>query len=104
MPWDSIPVEALRSSLENTSSPTSSGYILNPELVGKLGLSADYIGSPLGLVISNSDILSVPLYNKPAILFYQDGSVSIEQVRLNTGLEISIGKGPRISVKSTRAA
>jgi len=72
------------------------GYILNPELVGKLGLSADYIGSPLGLVISNSDILSVPLYNKPAILFYQDGSVSIEQVRFNTGVEISVGKGSSI--------
>ena len=76
------------------------GYILNPELVGKLGLSADYIGSLLGLVVSNSDILSVPLYNKPAILFYQDGSVSIEQVRLNTELEISVGKGQPIKFES----
>lgn len=76
------------------------GYILNPELVGKLGLSADYIGSPLGLVISNSDILSAPLYNKPAILFYQDGSVSIQQVRVNTRIEISVGKGSSIKFES----
>lgn len=72
------------------------GYILNPELVGKLSLSTDYIGSPLGLIISNSDILSVPLYDKPAILFYQDGSVSIEHVRLNTVVEISVSKGSSI--------
>ena len=32
------------------------GYILNPELVGKLGLSEAYIGSPLGLLMMNSKI------------------------------------------------
>ena len=33
------------------------GYILNPELVGKLGLPESYIGSPLGLIISNGRLL-----------------------------------------------
>ena len=33
------------------------GYILNPELVGKLGLSQKFIGSPLGLLIINKKVI-----------------------------------------------
>ena len=46
------------------------GYILNPELVGKLGLSGSYIGSPLGLLILDGKLKSPPLFNKPALLIY----------------------------------
>ena len=42
------------------------GYILNPELVGKLGLPESYIGSPLGMIITEHKILSTPLFNKAA--------------------------------------
>ena len=46
------------------------GYILNPELVGKLGLPETYIGSPLGLLIMNNKVLCPPLFNKPAFIIY----------------------------------
>ncbi|HSH52031.1 MAG TPA: glycosyltransferase, partial [Bacteroidales bacterium] len=45
------------------------GYILNAELVGKLGLPESYIGSPLGLLITGQKVLSAPLFNKPALVF-----------------------------------
>ncbi len=64
------------------------GYILNPELVGKLGLPESYIGSPLGLLISNNEIISAPLFNKPAILFYKDNKISIKRVNLKNGIKI----------------
>ena len=47
------------------------GYILNPELVGKLGLPETYIGSPLGLLISEGKMSSAPLFNKPALLIFK---------------------------------
>lgn len=65
------------------------GYILNAELIGKLGLSQSYIGSPLGLVITNNKIISPPLFNKPALLFYKDGSINIRRVNITKGLIIS---------------
>ena len=66
------------------------GYILNAELVGKLGLPESYIGSPLGLLISKNKILSVPLFNKPAIIF-RDGKISIERVSSSMGISVSRG-------------
>ncbi len=68
------------------------GYILNPELVGKLGLPETYIGSPLGMLISGGEMLCPPLFNKPALLIKKDGSVDIGRVSCSAGLEISIGK------------
>jgi hypothetical protein len=65
------------------------GYILNAELVGKLGLSKTYIGSPLGLVISNNKVISPPLYNKPAILFQSSGKLEIKRVNCSKGITIS---------------
>ncbi len=67
------------------------GYILNAELVGKLGLSETYIGSPLGLVISNGKILCPPLFNKPAFLVYEDGRLDIERVSSREGFTLSGG-------------
>jgi len=64
------------------------GYILNPELVGKLGLPETYIGSPLGLIISGGKMISVPLFNKPALLVNRDGSIDIRRVHCKKGLII----------------
>jgi len=64
------------------------GYILNPELVGKLGLSENYVGSPLGLLIADGLMSSAPLFNKPALLIYQDGSIDIRRVNSSGGIQI----------------
>jgi len=64
------------------------GYILNPELVGKLGLPETYIGSPLGLLITGGIMTSAPLFNKPALLVYKDGSIDIQRVNCSGGLKV----------------
>ncbi len=56
------------------------GYILNPELVGKLGLPETYIGSPLGLLIMDHKVFCPPLFNKPAFIIYKDGKIDIRKV------------------------
>jgi hypothetical protein len=66
------------------------GYILNPELVGKLGLPETYIGSPLGMLISAGKMKCPPLFNKPALLIYKDGSIDIRRVNCQGGLTIQI--------------
>ncbi|MDY6799866.1 MAG: phosphodiester glycosidase family protein [Bacteroidota bacterium] len=66
------------------------GYILNPELVGKLGLPESYIGSPLGLLISEGKVLSAPLFNKPALVFTKKG-VDICRVNCSKGICVSRG-------------
>jgi hypothetical protein len=65
------------------------GYILNPELVGKLGIPETFIGSPLGLIISNKKLFSPPLYNKPAFIVRTDGTLKIQQVNCSKGFTIS---------------
>lgn len=65
------------------------GYILNPELVGKLGLPESYIGSPLGLLISDFKLNSLPLFNKPALLVYPDGKIDIQLVNVKKGFNLS---------------
>jgi glycosyltransferase involved in cell wall biosynthesis len=64
------------------------GYILNAELVGKLGLPETYIGSPLGLIISGGRLSSPPLFNKPAFLVGEDKKLSIRRVSCELGLII----------------
>lgn len=66
------------------------GYILNPELVGKLGIKESFIGSPLGLIISDGKMLSPPLFNKAALLIYNDGHLDIKRVSVNDGLSLKI--------------
>ena len=66
------------------------GYILNPELVGKLGLPESYIGSPLGLLVTNGKVLSAPLFNKPALVFTKQG-VDIFRVNCSKGICVSRG-------------
>ena len=66
------------------------GYILNAELVGKLGLPESYIGSPLGLLISEGKILSAALFNKPALIFV-NGSIKIRRVNCSKGISVSRG-------------
>jgi hypothetical protein len=64
------------------------GYILNPELVGKLGLPETYIGSPLGLLIMNNKVFCPPLFNKPAFIIYKNGKVDIRKVNSKAGFVI----------------
>ncbi len=65
------------------------GYILNAELVGKLGLSESYIGSPLGLIISDGRIICPPLYNKPALMVDESGTLTLRRVTCAGGLIVS---------------
>ncbi len=67
------------------------GYILNPELVGKLGLPESYIGSPLGFLVSHGKIVSPPLFNKPALLIYKNGKLDIKRVNLTDGFILKTG-------------
>lgn len=69
------------------------GYILNPELVGKLGLPEDYIGTPLGLLIDQGVVRALPLFNKPALAFCRDGSLQIREANLNKGLSVRVAGG-----------
>ncbi|MBU2927275.1 phosphodiester glycosidase family protein [Winogradskyella psychrotolerans] len=64
------------------------GYILNPELVGKLGLPETYIGSPLGLLIMDNKVFCPPLFNKPAFIIYKNGDVDIRKVNSKAGLTV----------------
>ena len=64
------------------------GYILNPELVGKLGLPETYIGSPLGLLIMDNKVFCPPLFNKPAFIIYKDGKIDIRKVNSSAGFKI----------------
>ena len=64
------------------------GYILNAELVGKLGIPESYIGSPLGLLISDYIVKCPPLFNKPALLVHRDGKIDIQRVNCENGLVI----------------
>ena len=66
------------------------GYILNPELVGKLGLPESFIGSPLGLIISKGKVLSPPLFNKAALLIDVDGKPDIKMVSSSEKFSINI--------------
>ena len=61
------------------------GFILNNELVGKLGLTEGYIGTPLGLAIHKGKILSLPLYNRPVLGFRNNGEVLIKRLSLPAG-------------------
>ncbi len=78
----------------NVSMAWNGGYILNPELVGKLSLPEDYIGSPLGLLLSNRKIQSLPLFNKPALLFDKNGRAAIKEAHIRDGLSI-LAKGEK---------
>ena len=64
------------------------GYILNAELVGKLGLPESYIGSPLGLLVSEGRVVCPPLFDKPALLVDKDGALSIRRVNVRAGLRV----------------
>lgn len=68
------------------------GYILNGELIGKLGLPETYIGSPLGLLIMDHKVFCPPLFNKPAFIIYNDGKVVIRKVNASAGFKIKAKK------------
>ncbi len=68
------------------------GYILNPELVGKLGLPESYIGSPLGLLIQEGTCLCPPLFNKAALLIDRQGRAEIRRVNCRNGIVLNFGE------------
>ena len=68
------------------------GYMINAELVGKLGLPESYIGSPLGLIISDGKVICPPLFNKPAFIIRPDGALNIKRVNSKQGLIVSDSK------------
>jgi len=65
------------------------GYILNAELVGKLGLPEPYIGSPLGLIIAGGQVVCPPLYEKPALTVDSKGRIEIRRVTCAGGLRVA---------------
>lgn len=67
------------------------GYILNPELVGKLGLPESYIGSPLGLLVTEGTCLCPPLFNKAALLIDKAGRADIQRVNCSAGITLKMG-------------
>lgn len=79
---------------ENARVAWNGGYILNPELVGKLGIPEIFVGSPLGLIISHGKVLSAPLFNKPAFVVMPDGLLRIERVNCSQGISIMDSAGP----------
>lgn len=81
-----------RKSTRKAAIAWNGGYILNPELVGKLGLPETYIGSPLGMLITAGKMTSPPLFNKPALLIFRNGSIDIRRVSVMEGLEIRAGE------------
>lgn len=99
------PVNRIVKSVKNRTGLTAKiawngGYILNPELVGKLGLPESYIGSPLGLFIEEGRMTSPPLYNKPALVVHKDGTVDIQRVNCSGGLVVS-GRGDDLVFESS---
>ncbi len=68
------------------------GYILNLELVGKMKISHDLIGVPLGLIISRGKILSLPLFNRPVFAVKANGEAFIDEITLNFAGRIFRGK------------
>ncbi len=60
--------------------------------MGKLGLPESYIGSPLGLIVSQGRVLSPPLFNKPAFLVGEDHTLAIRRVSCEGGLRIKLGR------------
>jgi len=66
------------------------GYILNAELVGKLGLPESYIGSPLGMLVKEKKVCSPPLFNKPALIF-KNGKIEVHRVSCSKGIIVSRG-------------
>jgi len=73
---------------KNVEFAWNGGYILNPELVGKLGLPETYIGSPLGLLIMDSVVKCPPLFNKPAFIIYKNGKIDIQKVNSKAGFKV----------------
>ena len=67
------------------------GYILNPELVGKLGLPESYIGTPLGLIAEGGKVISPPLYNKAGMVLHRDGHVDILRINCSGGIILTFG-------------
>ncbi len=76
------------------------GYILNPELVGKLRLPEQYIGSPLGLLVLDGKIKCPPLFYKPAFIIYKDNTVDIRKVTCKNGFVIE-GKKTKLAFDKT---
>ncbi len=99
-------VELIKIFEEETSTKVAfawnGGYILNNELVGKLGLPEEYIGSPLGLICANGEVSALPLYNKAAILIDDKGKISMDRINLKKGLVIEFSNGKKFDLDGSQ--
>ena len=84
----SLFVDSFKESNQTPKIAWNGGFILNDELVGKLGLGEEYISSPLGLIIENSRVLSAPLFNRPALLIDREKKIQIQRVNSSGGLRV----------------
>ncbi|MCK4521602.1 MAG: phosphodiester glycosidase family protein [Nanoarchaeota archaeon] len=87
---------------KNVDIAWNGGYILNPELIGKLGLPERYIGTPMGLIIKKNKVKSLPLYNKPVFAVTKQGSVIIKRTKLDFGCSIKIKNKKSPSIEWTK--
>lgn len=79
------------------------GYMINEKVMHQLGLSKELLGSPLGLLMINSCILSPPLFNRPALAFDKNGRPHIARLKLNFSGSVKTNNptAPRISWKKS---
>lgn len=54
-------------------------------------------GTPVGTLIINGQIVSSPLFNRTSLIFYENGSMAIDSVRMNGYLKVAGGKDIPIS-------
>ncbi len=74
------------------------GYVLNEQVVARLGLRRECVGTPLGLVVREGRVLCPPLFNRPVLAAGRDGRVQIDRLSMNFGgaLRIANPRAPAI--------
>ena len=65
------------------------GIHIEPRARGQARLPESYISSPLGLVISDGQVLCPPLYNKPAFMVDHAGRLALRRVTCGGGLAVA---------------
>jgi glycosyltransferase involved in cell wall biosynthesis len=68
---------------EQVAAAWNGGYVLNDQVVRQLGLPAETIGTPLGLLMSDGEVLCPPLFNRPALTVDHKGRLNINRISLS---------------------
>jgi glycosyltransferase involved in cell wall biosynthesis len=68
---------------QHVAAAWNGGYVLNEEVVRRLGVSADLVGTPLGLLMTSGRIVSPPLFNRPALAVDRSGKLHIARISLD---------------------